>query len=72
MVYDITITMRSCVISVHFSVRRQNPQKPHSQEPCTGGNTYWQIIDERSVVKGNQLVQFFKEFKTANHVRSTD
>ena len=37
---------------VHLRVRKADQSKPHSLEASTSGITYWQIIDESSVVRG--------------------
>jgi len=44
---------------VHLRVRKADGSKPHTLEAPTSGITYWQIIDESSVVHGTYQHRYF-------------
>jgi len=54
-VYKISdCTVDVCV--VHLRVRKPDQSRPHTLEPSTSAITYWQIINESSVVCGTHSI----------------
>jgi len=55
------VRVRACACVVHLRARPEDQLRPRTLDAPTSGITYWQIIDESSVVHGkhqNPLHQF--------------